>query len=74
LLNTPLIVLLNAVANLQAKHIRGRGRLTKYLSKLNSLLEFTQEAAGLDVLFNTTYNYKKGAATCKECDLSYVVD
>jgi nucleoside phosphorylase len=74
LLNTPPIVLLNAVANLRAKHMRGRGRLTEYLSKLNSLPEFTREAAGPDVLFNTTYDHKKGAATCKECDSSYVAD
>jgi nucleoside phosphorylase len=40
-LNTPLIVLLNAVANLRAKHIRGQGRFAKYLLKLDSLLDFT---------------------------------
>jgi nucleoside phosphorylase len=74
LLNTPPIVLLNAVANLRAKHMRGRGRLIEYLSKLDSLPDFAREAAGPDVLFNTTYDHKKGAATCKECDLSYVVD
>jgi nucleoside phosphorylase len=74
LLNTPPIVLLNAVANLRAKHMRGRGRLAEYLSKLNSLPDFTREAAGPDALFSAAYDHKKGAATCKECDSSYVAD
>jgi nucleoside phosphorylase len=74
LLNTPPIVLLNAVANLRAKHMRGRGRLAEYLSKLDSLPDFTREAAGPDALFSAAYDHKKGAATCKECDSSYVAD
>jgi nucleoside phosphorylase len=73
-LNTPPTVLLNAVANLRAKHMGGRGRLAKYLSKLNRLPDFTREAAGPDALFNAAYDHKKGAATCKECDFSYVAD
>jgi nucleoside phosphorylase len=72
-LNAPPTVLLNAVANLRAKHIRGRGRLSEYLSKLRSLPDFTQEAAGSDTLYDTTYNHK-GGATCKQCDTSYVAD
>ncbi|KAJ4985617.1 Kinesin light chain 6 [Stagonosporopsis vannaccii] len=51
-LNTPPTVLLNAVANLRAKHMRGRGRLLEFLSKLDSLPHFTREAAGSDVLYN----------------------
>jgi nucleoside phosphorylase len=74
LLNTPPVVLLNAVANLRAKHMRGRGRLAEYLSELDSLPDFTREAAGPDALFNAAYDHKKGAATCKECDPSYVAD
>jgi nucleoside phosphorylase len=74
LLNTLPIVLLNAVANLRAKHMRGRGRLAEYLSKLDSLPDFTREAAGPDALFSAAYDHKKGAATCKECDSSYLSD
>ena len=74
LLNTPPVVLLNAVANLRAKHMRGRGRLAEYLSKLGSLPDFTREAAGPDALFSAAYDHEKGAATCKECDSSYVAD
>jgi hypothetical protein len=72
-LNTPPTVLLNAVANLRAKHIRGRGRIGEYLSKLDSLSDFTQEAAGSDTLYATTYDHKRGA-TCKQCDTSYLAD
>jgi hypothetical protein len=66
-LNTPPTVLLNAVANLRAKHMRGRGRLAEYLSKLDSLPDFTREAAGLDARFSAAYDHRKGAATCEEC-------
>lgn len=41
-LNTPPTVLLNAVANLQAEHIRERGELLQYLSKLDHLPRFTR--------------------------------
>src|SRR5690242_16355300 len=50
-LNAPPTILLNAVANLRAKHMRGRGRLLEFLSKLDDLPEFTRAAAGPDVLF-----------------------
>jgi nucleoside phosphorylase len=72
-LNTPPTVLLNAVANLRAKHMRGRGRLGEYLSKLDSLPDFTREAAGSDTLYATTYDHE-GGATCKQCDTSYLAD
>jgi nucleoside phosphorylase len=72
-LNTPPTVLLNAVANLRAKHMRGRGRLAEYLSKVDSLPDFMREAAGPDTLFDAAYNHK-GGATCKQCDTSYQAD
>ncbi|KAF1963801.1 hypothetical protein CC80DRAFT_13282 [Byssothecium circinans] len=70
-LNTPPTVLLSAVANLRAKHMRGRGRLAEYLSKLDSLPDFTREAAGPDALYHVTYNHE-GGATCRQCDKSYL--
>jgi nucleoside phosphorylase len=72
-LNTPPTVLLNAVANLRAKHMRGRGSLANHLSKLDSLPDFTREAAGPDTLFEAEYNHK-GGATCKQCDTRYLAD
>jgi nucleoside phosphorylase len=71
-LNTPPTVLLNAVANLRAKHIRGRGRLLEYLSKLDSLLDFGRKAAGSDTLYDATYDHE-GGATCRHCSQSYLV-
>jgi nucleoside phosphorylase len=73
LLNTPPTVLLNAVANLRAKHMRGRGRLAEYLIKLDSLPDFAREAAGPDALFNAAYDHE-GGATCKQCDTSHLTD
>jgi nucleoside phosphorylase len=74
LLNSPPTVLLNALAILRAKHMRGRHRLTEYLSKFDSLPGFPRKAAGPDLLFDAMYDHKKGAATCKECDTRYLVD
>jgi nucleoside phosphorylase len=71
-LNTPPTILLNAVANLQAEHMRGRSKLLEYSSMLNDLPDFRRSAAGLDILFKAEYNHKKGA-TCKECSKNYLV-
>lgn len=76
-LNTPPTVLLNAIAILEANHMRGKHRLIEYLSKFNSLDSlsgFTREAAGPDTLFKATYDHKEGAATCKDCEISYLAD
>jgi hypothetical protein len=73
LLNTLLTVLLNAVANLRAKYIKRKRRLGKYLAKLDSLLDFTQEAASLNTFFRVEYNYKRGL-TCRQYNISYLVD
>jgi hypothetical protein len=62
--------LLNAVVNLRAKHMRGKGRLAEYLAKLDSEPDFTREAAGPDAVFGVAYDHKKGAAIFKECDSS----
>jgi nucleoside phosphorylase len=72
-LNTPPTILLNAVTNLRAKHIRGRGRLGEYLSKLDIIPKFTREAAGPDTLFAATYDHE-GGGTCRQCDTSHLAD
>ena len=63
ILNTPPTILLNAIANLRANHIRGRCRLLGYFSKLDSLPTFAREDAGPDILFNADYNHVGGAKT-----------
>lgn len=65
-LQMPPIVLLNAVANLQAMRLRGKGRLLEYLSKLVSLPQFSRETAGDDLLFEAEYDHM-GGATCGMC-------
>ena len=70
-LNTPPAILLHAVANLQAKHIRGRYKLLEYFSKLD-LQMFGREAAGSDALFNANYNHQ-GGSTCSKCSKDYLV-
>jgi hypothetical protein len=37
--------------------MRDKGRLLEYLSKLDSLPDFTREAAGLDTLFEAEYEH-----------------
>ena len=71
-LNTPPTILLNAVTNLRAKHIRGRYKLLEYFSRLGSLPEFGREAAGLDVLFKAKYIHE-GGVTCGKCSKDYLV-
>ncbi|CAN9183859.1 unnamed protein product [Alternaria alternata] len=72
-LNTPPTVLLNAVANVRAKQMRGKGTLLEYLSKLGSLPAFTREAAGSDTLFEAEYDHAGGEATCVKCSAEHVV-
>jgi hypothetical protein len=62
--NVSLTVLLNAVTNVQAKHMRRKHRLSNYLSKLHKLPEFSREDAGVDSLFDATYDHE-GGATCR---------
>jgi nucleoside phosphorylase len=72
-LNTPPTVLLNAVSVLRAKHMRGKRRMAEYLSKLESLPDFTRDAAGTDILIEAEYDHK-GGPTCRQCDTSYLAD
>jgi nucleoside phosphorylase len=71
-LNTPPTILLNAVANVRAKHMRGKGRLVEYWSKLNSLPDFSREAAGSDTLFEVAYDHV-GSTTCGNCSTEHTV-
>jgi|SRR5690242_4275225 len=72
-LNTPPTVLLNAVANLQARQMRGKCRLLEYLSKLDNLPDFRREAAGLDTLFKAEHEHVGRGLTCGKCSTEYAV-
>ncbi|KAH7115263.1 pfs domain-containing protein [Dendryphion nanum] len=62
----PPTILLNAVANLKAQHVRGKCRLLEYVSKLSNLPGFNREATGPDDLFETNYDHQ-GGSTCDKC-------
>ena len=65
-LNSPPEILLGAVTKVRAKHIRGRGKLLEYLSKLACLPDFGRETAGPDILFEAEYSHA-GGPTCRAC-------
>ncbi|KAF1926121.1 uncharacterized protein M421DRAFT_68272 [Didymella exigua CBS 183.55] len=71
-LNSPPAILLGAVAKVRAKHMRGRGKLLTYLSKLASLPDFEREAAGPDILFEAEYSHE-GGTTCRACSQDHSV-
>jgi nucleoside phosphorylase len=70
-LNTPPMILLTAVVNLQAKYRRRKGKLAEYISKLDSLPDFGR--ASSDTLFEASYDHEKGP-TCSKCSKDYIVD
>ncbi|KAG9196777.1 hypothetical protein G6514_004687, partial [Epicoccum nigrum] len=71
-LNSPPEILLGAVAKVRAKHMRGRGKLLEYLSKLASLPDFGREAAGPDILFEAEYSHE-GGTTCRACSQDHSI-
>ncbi|KAJ4341922.1 hypothetical protein N0V95_007107 [Ascochyta clinopodiicola] len=71
-LNSPPVVLLGAVAKVRAKHMRGKGKLLEYFSKLDSLPDFRREAAGSEILFQAEYSHE-GGPTCRACSQHHSV-
>jgi nucleoside phosphorylase len=71
-LNSPPTILLNAVSKVRTQHIRKKGKLSEYISKLASLSDFDGKAAGSDILFEAGYNHE-GGATCGKCDRDRLV-
>lgn len=70
-LNAPPILLLSAIAKLEANRGHAKAGFLKHLSNLN-LPEFSQEAAGPDLLFEASYHHVNGE-TCANCDHSKVI-
>jgi nucleoside phosphorylase len=73
-LNAPPTVLLSAVTMVEAKRLRGEGRLLEYLSKLDSLPYFTREPAVSDTLFEAEYEHAGKGADCVKCNTEHAVD
>jgi nucleoside phosphorylase len=71
-LNAPPTILLNAIAILQARHIRRKGILQEYISQLENLTGFGRKTAGPDALFDSRYDHI-GGRTCEGCNNAYLV-
>jgi nucleoside phosphorylase len=67
-LNSPPQVLLSAVAKVRANELRGRSQLSTHVSKLERIARFQRVKAGLDVLFDATYDHDRGQ-TCDRCSV-----
>jgi nucleoside phosphorylase len=78
-LNRPPIVLLTALANLQAKHDMEGYELTRYLSEMTLRnpkmgAQFAYPGAQYDLLYDAGYKHTTGRATCSECDTVRLVN
>ncbi|KAL9116189.1 MAG: hypothetical protein Q9227_000560 [Pyrenula ochraceoflavens] len=71
-LNSPPEILLNAVQKVRANDIRERSKICENISKISSKPIFKRENAGLDVLFEASYDHEgdqnqDGAEVCPVC-------
>ncbi|KAH7073433.1 nucleoside phosphorylase domain-containing protein [Paraphoma chrysanthemicola] len=67
-LNSPPQMLLAAVAQVHANEMRGRSKLDKHITKLESISNFRRSNAGPDVLFEALYDHEEGPA-CGRCSV-----
>jgi nucleoside phosphorylase len=65
-LNAPPQILLAAVTKVRAKELRGRSKLSDYLSMISRIPRFQRGKAGPDVLFQAAYDHEEGP-TCAKC-------
>lgn len=72
-LNAPPQSLLQALVNLQARHLRGNNNIPKYLDTIESTPNFGRPKSKSDILFEPTYDHVDGEKTCRKCDLSKTV-
>ncbi|KAL6874771.1 hypothetical protein J3F83DRAFT_728636 [Trichoderma novae-zelandiae] len=72
-LNTPPTVLLNALAQLQARQLRSKDMLSTHISRVNHLPHFTRESAGVDHLYPASYQHV-GTSSCDSCSSEYRVN
>ena len=67
-LNTPPHALLQALANLQARHFLEDNNVQKYVSVVERRARFRRPDPNSDVLFQDTYDHSEGEKTCERCD------
>jgi nucleoside phosphorylase len=74
-LNSPPQVLLAAVSKMRANHLRGRKKLSDYVSTASEngrLADFARAGAGPDVLFEASYAHI-GGSSCEECSKDHLI-
>ncbi|KAJ6194501.1 kinesin light chain [Bipolaris maydis] len=65
-MDAPPEVLLAALARVKANNLRGKSKLSEHISKLEGMTKFQRSNAGVDVLFEATYDHVAGQ-TCDRC-------
>jgi nucleoside phosphorylase len=78
-LNRPPDVLLTALANLQARHMREGHRLVEHLADMTRryprmAAQFACPGAQHDLLYEAEYDHPEGNTTCSQCDSSRLMD
>lgn len=74
-LRAPPPSLLQALSNLQARHLRGINNTPTYLAVVESNPNFRRPESEPDILFKPTYDHHiKQEKTCENCDTSETVD
>ena len=71
-LNTPPMILLQALTKLQANRHRSTSSLTRYLPTSSDLSKFARNNTGPDILFESSYNHI-GGHTCEKCSKDRLV-
>lgn len=66
-LNSPPLMLLSAVRQVQAKELRGQSKLAEHMSKLERISKFQRCKTGPDILFEAAYDHE-GEETCSKCN------
>jgi nucleoside phosphorylase len=72
-LNSPPVLLLNAVAKLEANRSQGETIFHEYSAQLNKWQELLCKATRADLLFEAKYRHV-GADTCEQCDKKRLVE
>jgi len=67
-LNSPPHALLQALSNLQARHILEDNNIQKYISVVERRDPFRRPDPNSDILFQDTYDHVEGEKTCERCD------
>jgi nucleoside phosphorylase len=72
-LNSPPNALLQALANLQARHLREVNNIQKYVGVIERRARFRRPDPNSDVLFEDAYDHVEGEKTCERCDTLNIV-